>query len=372
MFEDPDVPLDQLEASLRWQLQDQGHTIKVQVPRLRFANEDTAGQAQASWQTGAGTDAQPRFPGLLDLQGQLSRANGARIHRYLPRDLGQDALRYVRESITSGQASAVNFRVKGELDHVPFEKPGQGEFHISAQVRDVNYQFVPDYLLSPGEKSWPPLTRLSGELVFDRNSMSVRKAKGFLGHTAIVVEEAQAGVADWNLTEVEVAAKANGPLNEMLKVVQTSALSALTAHVLDSSRATGEGRLKLNLHLPTSHMERSKVQGEITLAGNSLQLMPEVPVLANARGNVLFSEGGFQLQNVQARALGGDVRIEGGMKSGRIRCWCASRVWPRPRACAMPGAGGPAGAGPASEGQARYGLQIRCCTMCPRSSCNRT
>jgi uncharacterized protein (TIGR02099 family) len=316
VFEDPDVPLDQLEASLRWQLQDKGRVIKVQVPRLSFANEDTAGQAQASWQTGAGTDAQPRFPGLLDLQGQLSRANGARIHRYLPRDLGHDALRYVSESITSGQANAVNFRVKGELDHVPFEKQGQGEFHISAQMRDVNYQFVPDYLLGPGEKSWPPLTRLSGELVFDRNSMSVRKAKGFLGHTAIVVEEAQAGVADWNLTEVEVAAKAHGPLNEMLKVVQTSALSALTAHVLDSSRATGEGRLKLNLHLPTSHMERSKVQGEITLAGNSLQLMPEVPVLANARGSVLFSEGGFQLQNVQARALGGDVRIEGGMKSG--------------------------------------------------------
>lgn len=69
----------------------------------------------------------------------------------------------MREAITTGQASAVNFRVKGELEHVPFEKPGKGEFHISAQVQDVNYQFVPGYLLSPGEKPWPPLTRLSGE-----------------------------------------------------------------------------------------------------------------------------------------------------------------------------------------------------------------
>ena len=315
VFEDPDIALDLLEASLRWQVLDKGKVIKAQVPRLRFANDDTAGQAQASWQTGAGTDAQPRFPGVLDLQGQLSRANGARIHRYLPRDLGSDALRYVRESITSGQASAVNFRVKGELDYVPFEKPGKGEFHISAQLRDVNYQFVPDYLLSPGEKPWPPLTKLSGELVFDRNSMTVRKAKGFLGHTPIVVEEAQAGVADWNKTEVEVTAKAHGPLNEMLKVVQASALSGLTAHVLDSSKATGDSKLKLSLHLPTMHMDRSKVQGEVTLAGNSLQLMPEVPPLSNVRGSVQFSEGGFQLHNVQARALGGEARIEGGMKS---------------------------------------------------------
>ena len=360
VFEEPDVPLDLLDANVRWQVEKKGQSIKVQVPRLRFANEDTAGQAQASWQTGAGTAAQPHFPGLLDLQGQLSRANGARIHRYLAKDLGPDALRYVRESITSGQASAVNFRVKGELDHVPFEKPGQGEFHISAQVHDVNYQFVPDYLLSAGEKPWPPLTRLSGELVFDRNSMTVRKAKGFLGHTPIVVEEAQAGVADWNQTNVEVSAQAHGPLNEILKVVQTSALSALTAHVLDSSKATGEARLKLHLHLPTLHMDRSKVQGEVTLAGNSLQLMPEVPLLSNARGSVHFSEGGFQLQNVQARALGGDIRVEGGMKAG-----------PDPVLIRVDGVATAQGLRDAREleglpllaqhlqGQARYGLQIK-------------
>ena len=101
----------------------------------------------------------------------------------------------------------------------------------------------------------------------------------------------------------------------MLKVVQASALSGLTAHVLDSSKATGDSKLKLSLHLPTMHMDRSKVQGEVTLAGNSLQLMPEVPPLSNVRGSVQFSEGGFQLHNVQARALGGDARIEGGMKS---------------------------------------------------------
>jgi uncharacterized protein YhdP len=121
VFEDPDIPFDQLDSLVRWQLLDKGRTIKVQVPRLRFANEDTAGQAQASWQSGAGTKEQPRFPGLLDLQGQLSRAKGERIYRYLPQDLGSDALRYVREAITTGQASAVNFRVKGELEHVPFE-----------------------------------------------------------------------------------------------------------------------------------------------------------------------------------------------------------------------------------------------------------
>lgn len=358
VFEDPDIALDQLEAGLRWQLQ--GQSIKVQLPKLRFANEDTAGQAHATWQTGAGSEAQPRFPGILDLQGQLSRANGARIYRYLPQDLGSDALRYVREAITSGQASAVNFRVKGELDHVPFEKPGRGDFHISAQVHDVNYQFVPGYLLGPGEKPWPPLTRLAGELVFDRNSMTVRKAKGFLGHTAIVVDEAQAGVSDWNQTEVEVTAKAHGALAEMLNVVQASALSGLTAHVLDNSRATGNAGLHLKLHLPTMHMERSKVQGELSLAGNMLQLMPEVPTLSQLRGSVQFSETGFQLSGVQAQALGGEVRLEGGMKPGgepvQIRAEGLATAQGLRDSKEL---GELAGLARQLQGQARYGLQIK-------------
>jgi uncharacterized protein YhdP len=279
----------------------------------------------------------------------------------------------VREAITTGQASAVNFRVKGELEHVPFEKPGKGEFHISAQVHDVNYQFVPGYLLGPGEKPWPPLTRLSGELVFDRNSMQVRKAKGFLGHTAIVVDEAQAGVADWNLTEVEVNAKAHGALGDMLNLVQGSALSALTAHALDSSKATGNAKLSLRLHLPTMHMERSKVQGEVALAGNTLQLMPEVPTLSQLRGNVQFSETGFQLSGVQAKALGGDVRIEGGMKPAADAATAPVQV----RVDGIATAQGLRDAKEMSElaalgkhlqGQARYGLQIKVLHSVPEIS----
>jgi hypothetical protein len=85
VFEDPDIPFDQFDSLVRWQLLDKGQTIKVQVPRLRFANEDTAGQAQASWQSGAGTKEQPRFPGLLDLQGSSAAPRGSAFIAICPR-----------------------------------------------------------------------------------------------------------------------------------------------------------------------------------------------------------------------------------------------------------------------------------------------
>ena len=97
--------------------------------------------------------------------------------------------------------------------------------------------------------------------------------------------------------------------------MKTSALSALTGHVLDGSEATGAAQLALQLQLPIDHLDRSKVSGQVTLAGNSLQLDDETPHLSQLRGAVKFSDTGFSLVGLQARALGGELRADGGMQA---------------------------------------------------------
>ena len=57
------------------------------------------------------------------------------------------------------------------------------------------------------------------------------------------------------------------------------------------------------------------MQGSVTLAGNELRITPDTPALTRVRGAVQFSETGFSLSNVQAQALGGPVRLEGGMRA---------------------------------------------------------
>ena len=78
----------------------------------------------------------------------------------------------------------------------------------------------------------------------------------------------------------------------------------------------GQRKLQVasSLELPISDMHKSRVQGALTLAGNDLRITPDTPALARTRGTVQFSEAGFALAGVQARALGGDVRLEGGMR----------------------------------------------------------
>ncbi|WP_159915298.1 YhdP family protein [Pantoea sp. 18069] len=311
VFEEPVLALDHLSGALRWQLQ--GEQIEVQARDLRFSNADAEGQAQASWHTGR--DAATRFPGVLALTGTLRNADGSRVHRYLPLEIPADARHYVRDSVQSGRASRVQFKVQGDLAKLPFERPGEGEFHIAADVHDVNYVYVPPGLQSAGDKPWPALTQLSGELVFDRASMAVRNAQGRVaGHPRLQLQQIQARIPDLSHTRVDVQARAQGELAEMLGFVAGSPVAALTEQVLDHAQGSGTAQLQLHLDLPIDHLEQSKVQGSVALAGNSLRLMPEVPLLSQIRGSVQFSDTGFSLSGVQAQALGGPVRFEGGMQ----------------------------------------------------------
>lgn len=316
VFEDPLLPLDRLSAEVRWQLE--GERIAVQANEVKFANADAQGEARATWHTADPTKspARSRFPGVLDLSGKLTRADGTRVHRYLPLSVGDDARHYVRDAVTAGTASAVDFKVRGDLHDIPFNDPRQGEFRIAARVKDVTYAFVPPQLHPNDPLRWPALTQLQGELIFERSAMHVRGASGsFAGTQGVRVARVEASIPDLSHTVVAVNADARGPLPELLGVVNTSPLSRMTGNALAQASGTGNADFQLKLSLPISQIDKSRVQGSVTLAGNDVRITPDTPMLGRARGVVQFSETGFSLVGMQARALGGDVRLEGGMRA---------------------------------------------------------
>lgn len=316
VFEEPVLPLDRLSANVRWQLE--GQRIAVQAEDVQFANADAQGEARASWHTSDDRKVAhaSRFPGVLDLTGTLSRANGTRVHRYLPLSIPADARHYVRDSVVAGSASNVQFRVKGDLHHLPFNDPRQGEFRIAARVKDVTYAYVPPALLPAGSLPWPALTELGGELIFDRSSMQVRGASGaFAGRPALRLSKVEAKIPDLEHTAVSVNADARGPLADLLALMNSSPLGGMTGNALEQATGTGNADFQLRLALPISELEKSKVQGSVTLAGNDLRITPDTPALSRVRGAVQFTESGFALSGVQAQALGGPVRLEGGMRA---------------------------------------------------------
>ena len=316
IFDEPVLPLDRLSSRVLWQRN--GERLSVQLPDLKFANADAEGQAQASWHTAdaAAARGRSRYPGVLDLSGTLSRAEGARVHRYLPRVLPERVRQYVREAVRGGALSEARFRLRGDLHDMPFVDPKSGDFRISAQMRDVHFAYVPRMLQPAEAPAWPALTQLSGQLVFERAGMQILDAGGRMaGYPGLQVARAQARIADLANAVVEVDAGARGPLADMLALVGNSPLAGMTGRVLAQASGTGNADLQLKLGLPIATLDRSTVQGSVTLAGNDVQITPESPLLARARAVVAFSESGFAIQGAQARVLGGEARIEGGSRS---------------------------------------------------------
>jgi uncharacterized protein (TIGR02099 family) len=312
VLEDPVLALDTLGGDVQWRLD--GGQASVTVSNLRFSNADMQGDVQATWRTGDMRQPQAaRLPGTLDLQATLSRANGARVWRYLPLGVNREARAYVRDSVVSGVATGARFRVRGDLARFPFADGKDGEFLVTAQVKDVTYAFVPRSH-NPDAAQWPALTGLAGELVFQGNGMQVKGATGsFPGRLQV---KAAAQIPDFGDTRVLVQGKVRGAVAQSLAIVNASPVAEMLNQALARTTATGNADVDLNLVLPLADLARSQVQGTVTLAGNDVQITPESPLLARARGAVQFSERGFQLAGVQARALGGDLRLEGGMRPG--------------------------------------------------------
>ena len=97
--------LDELSADARWTIE--GPAITLDVSRLSFANADAAGSGSVRWRTAdpAHSAARDRFPGRMTLDVRLTRADGARVARYLPVTVGASARQYLQTAIRAGRAS---------------------------------------------------------------------------------------------------------------------------------------------------------------------------------------------------------------------------------------------------------------------------
>ncbi len=309
---EPQVKLDRLMADLQWKRAD--GRLSVSATGIRLANADLQAEGQATWRS---ADPARGGPGNLDLQMTIARAEANRVWRYLPTSLPQTR-DYVREAITAGQAYDARVTLRGDLRDFPFRDPNSGEFRIATKVRDLQYAYAPrSSARQSGGPAWPALTGLSGELVFERAGMQVNKAQGrFVGVPGLQVQ-AEATLANFAEAVVGVTGTVRGPLAESLAVFNASPVAVTLGQPLAQATVNGPAEVKLQLSLPLAALDRSKVQGSVILPGNDFA-MPDAPALARARGSVAFTERGFSLSGVQARALGGDLRIDGGSRPAPV------------------------------------------------------
>jgi uncharacterized protein (TIGR02099 family) len=174
---------------------------------------------------------------------------------------------------------------------------------------------VPRSIQAKDALPWPALSQATGEFKFQGNSLTLKNVNARIaGATAVQIQHGSAVITQLgHEPQVQVSLDAHGPLNDMLRAgVSGSPVGAMLGQALNQARATGLAELQLKLDLPLTALDKSKVQGKVKLLSNELQWDKELPWLSRATGVVHFSEQGFALADATARALGGEVRAEGG------------------------------------------------------------
>lgn len=319
LFEEPRMDFEHLSADVGWKRN--GAQLTISSHNVRFANADAQGELQFKWHNAESRTPESATPqakglGTLELQGSLSQANVARVHRYLPLTLGSASRDYLRTALLAGSASNVRFKVKGDLSQFPFTDAQQGEFHITARLNQTHVAFAPESVLAKDSLPWPVLQQLQGELSLERDQLRIQIQRGAVANSGLQFANSEVRLTRlYDAPVVGVTAEARGPLADLLTLVNTSPLGAMLDNALARSTASGTADYKFKLALPLEQVHKATVQGSIVFTDDELQITPETPTLSRTRGTLQFTESGFSLAGAQARALGGEVKIEGGLSA---------------------------------------------------------
>jgi uncharacterized protein (TIGR02099 family) len=312
------VDVDQLQMRVDWERNARGWD--VQVPQLEFSNPDVQGQLKLRWrndqETQTATAGQPHL-GQLEMQGSLERLHLPALARYLPPALLAQTSDYLSRAILTGQASAVKFKVQGDLNRFPFKQPQDGVFEIAAELDGVGFAFAPAALTPSATLPWPVL-QAKAKLLLQGDELQINNASGQLvGAAELALFDTQASIKGlYDQPVVLVNAQTRGALAQALQMVNQSPLKAMLGDTLAHASGTGNAEYRFRLALPLHDPTRVSVQGEINFNRNDILLMPQIPRLTQVRGQLAFTETGFSTKNIQARALGGELRMQGGLAWG--------------------------------------------------------
>jgi uncharacterized protein (TIGR02099 family) len=286
--------LDTLSGQLGWNLHPDH--FEVRISNLAVANPDAAGTFSATYSSKAG---KPGGPGVIDLTGNLTRADGRAAWRYIPW-LPVSVRDYLKGAVVAAPSNEVRIRLKGDLAQFPFETAKAGTFQVAARVNGGEFNYA---------DGWPRTAGIAGDLLFEGKSMKINAQRATV--LGARLNNVRAVIPDlFHHSEIlTVDGQAEAPTQEFLRFIDASPLAKLLDGATEDMRATGSGRLQLKLDIPLRKLDTTRVSGGYLFQNNQITLDPDVPPIAQASGRLDFTEGSISGRGLTGQFLGGPVSV---------------------------------------------------------------
>jgi uncharacterized protein (TIGR02099 family) len=287
---DRDTPYQQLNAKLlAWPEPDAKRWI-IQVPR--FALEHPALKLAGGLRLWLGDK-----PGMR-LMAQLRDVPATEAAHYFPLyHMPASVIEYLKPALLGGQVREGTVLWHGNFADFPFND-GNGHFQVLAYVDDAEFMFDP---------SWPRLTKLNAELLFDNASMQIRsQGADLFGVTVgdgVLVQIPDLFQADELHISVQQAARAE----QVSLMLQASALSDSVGAALDYLGV--DGRVDANLDLRIGLKQPyARAQGYVDFYANNLQLKQPALAMEQLEGRLWFDND--KIHSDQMIAVSNGIRLQ--------------------------------------------------------------
>jgi uncharacterized protein (TIGR02099 family) len=284
---------NKLNGEIKWT--NKNGDLALTANALSIANPHLAATFNVSYQS------TEKGSGVIDLSGNISRADAKYAPFYLPKTLSKDTLHWVDTSVLAGKSSNVNIIVKGNLDEFPWPDNKRGLFQIKGTVT----QGFLDYA-----DNWPRVEDIQAGLLFQGQRMELNATRGHLLGNQIINTKAVIPDLDALHPVLKLTGELQSPAAEAIKYINKSPLLDATDRFTEHMQASGDGKLLLDLEIPLdTEGVGSKVKGSYLVTNGRLIGNDDMPTIDDINGRLDFTESSVRAQNVNAQIFGGAAQF---------------------------------------------------------------
>ena len=304
------LAFDALTAQVGWQRNGEQYDLKLNT--ISFSNPDFAGSVFGTYHTASDG------PGVIDLTGNVTRAEARSVARYVPLQVGEGGRQWLDTAFLGGSSNDVKVRLKGNLADFPFAEGRGGVFQVTAHVTGG----VVDYA-----DGWPKMENIEGGLTFRGKSMDIAVRNGSI--LGVKLTRVRAELPDLGTPNrvLSVNGEAEGSTAEFLKFIERSPVFETIDRFTESVLAEGRGRLTLKLAIPLNSTKDTKVTGAYQFINNRLQIEGDLVPFEQVNGKLEFTESDVRVPSATMTVLGGPATLTGARQpDGTARLNVAGRI----------------------------------------------
>jgi len=275
------VDIDAAEGTIIWRRSDDRITILSDNITVRNSILDSQNNIQITVQ---GDDAP-----VVDFASSWSIEDISAAKRYIPGKIMQPKLYdWFQAALVEGRMPGGTTRLIGPLDKFPFDE-GEGQFLIEADVRNMTFQYLPNF----------PAARFSElNVVLDRMRLYTTSNRSISrGNTTI---DADVEIADLREPVLTIDAFSTGTLDSLKSFAADSPVAGVFGGQLDRVTVSGEASMRLDLIVPIKDWRSFDFTASI-LSNNGTLAVAGLPApVTDLSGAVTVGR-----QQVSSEALGG-------------------------------------------------------------------